>query len=67
MACNPLHSAGLSHTRMVRSILYLSAASQNVYKTCADPESFVRGGPNLIYIDVYIVLVDEGCRIQKPL
>ena len=43
MACNQLHSVGLSYTPMERSILYLSVACQNVYKTCADPESFERG------------------------
>ena len=31
---------------------------------CADPESFIRGGPNLITFFLFVFLVDEG--IEDP-
>ena len=36
----------------------------DIVKTCADPENFVRGGPNLISF-LYFFLIDEGIEIPN--
>ena len=50
-------------------IIMPTAAKPSVFEiiTCADPESFVRGGPTLTTYFWWVFLVHEGGRIQMPI